>query len=845
MNLRELCQAPGFDTAILTSFNFDPLFFERIILRDLLASGCRQILVFADGVQCLPGLEAARTQVFELGRKYQLFPVWQRGAFHPKLLVKLSDEGALVSCGSHNLTRPGWLGLRAHDAAGGNREVAIAWRMDANTGGAPQLVATLRTLRESTALPAARGALDHLLRTAWLLSPGESYSDRGLLMSGSAGTLATQLAGRWVGRRFDRIRVATGSTDTAGAFLAWAARTFGVREAIVELDPADASFDANVVGRLPLTVRIVPRPAPPRPHLKAVRFEGGDGAGLVVGSANCSAAAWLVPVQEGGNVEAVVVFDNPAAAVSDDLFDVVGETVGLADVVFAGVQGDRMFAEVAVPRILHAELRRRTGTLEVVMSESIGEPARVQLVLDDERRSEAYRIDALRWACEFGPLEYSPRTMFCHAVLLDTAQQSNRCWIDDTDELGSRRGAQLDFRPLEALAGAGRGHEPAQVLKGMTELAHYLLTHRPEEVAPLRTTAENAAPTTPAPRPLTLEQVVASFEHTLRPESARPFRMGTSDQSLHGVLRAIFLGTEHGVSASAAPDAISEEGRVAVSAKEPTPENEPEPPQEGQPPSDKQRQRLIRQIARFVDQVATDEFAESATARHLQQSIAFPLGCSLLAARGEWIGSATDRSEWGHLVRRTCNALLTPRQSKCAGSSASATLMDRVRRRYEQAERAAEFDRVVGDGALWLTLLAAITRADFGPGSFDRTLLLDEVARADSLRVAMSPDQLTELTRLLAIQEDAEVWASQTIDAVGTMTALRQHLQDDFEALRIASRGRGAAGDWLWRPQIGFARIEQVDDSARARLYAPSRGTELHNVQLSFYANLRVLGLLK
>ncbi|MBL8999805.1 MAG: hypothetical protein JNK25_01560 [Phycisphaerae bacterium] len=51
MNLRELCQAPGFDTAILTSFNFDPLFFERIVLRDLLASGCRQILVFADGVR--------------------------------------------------------------------------------------------------------------------------------------------------------------------------------------------------------------------------------------------------------------------------------------------------------------------------------------------------------------------------------------------------------------------------------------------------------------------------------------------------------------------------------------------------------------------------------------------------------------------------------------------------------------------------------------------------------------------------------------------------------------------------------------------------------------------------
>ena len=48
-------------------------------------------------------------------------------------------------------------------------------------------------------------------------------------------------------------------------------------------------------------------------HAKFYWFEGEQGTSAVFGSANCSAAAWLLSPDRGGNVETILCFDEANA----------------------------------------------------------------------------------------------------------------------------------------------------------------------------------------------------------------------------------------------------------------------------------------------------------------------------------------------------------------------------------------------------------------------------------------------------------------------------------------------------------------------------------------------------
>ncbi|MBK8286466.1 MAG: phospholipase D family protein [Ahniella sp.] len=109
------------------------------------------------------------------------------------------------------------------------------------------------------------------------------------------------------------MKILTGSTDESGAFLRWAQATFGITRATIALTPASASFVAERLANLSLEIRLIEAP-PDRPlHAKFYWFEGADGPAAVMGSANCSAAAWLLAPESAGNVESIVAYDRPDA----------------------------------------------------------------------------------------------------------------------------------------------------------------------------------------------------------------------------------------------------------------------------------------------------------------------------------------------------------------------------------------------------------------------------------------------------------------------------------------------------------------------------------------------------
>jgi hypothetical protein len=93
--------------AILSSFQLDPDYFERRLLRCTALAKARRILIFLDAGQWSILLRQDTPARF-LNRRYLVLPVYRpNGVFHPKLNLLLSENGGQVQCGSSNLTRSG------------------------------------------------------------------------------------------------------------------------------------------------------------------------------------------------------------------------------------------------------------------------------------------------------------------------------------------------------------------------------------------------------------------------------------------------------------------------------------------------------------------------------------------------------------------------------------------------------------------------------------------------------------------------------------------------------------------------------------------------------------------
>jgi hypothetical protein len=298
VNPREFCEERGYPYTLALTYSFDPAFFDRVPLRALRTGGSDEILVLADAGEVDRAMAAVQGPLHHLGRRYLLAPVRMSGAFHPKITLRLGPTGAIVALGSGNLT---------HGAFGGlNREVAAAWRvgpgLEDEGGWIPDLLERAAAWTDS---PLVDRTLGHIRDLPWLTDvPG------GRIVFSGPQALGTQLQARWEGRRFDRLRFVTGSTDDSGEVLRWLHRTFGVEEAIGCITPNRCAWVPESVSDLPLALSLVPHVSQ-LAHAKAYHLSGPSGDVLLIGSANCSPSAWLSPPGRGGNVEAMLLYEDP------------------------------------------------------------------------------------------------------------------------------------------------------------------------------------------------------------------------------------------------------------------------------------------------------------------------------------------------------------------------------------------------------------------------------------------------------------------------------------------------------------------------------------------------------
>ena len=304
----------------LATYGFDPVFFEQRLLRRRTLARARRILILVDAG------EWQRAKVKDaplrwINRRYLVVPIPRStGVFHPKVGLLLSRDEVRVTCGSANLTRPGYAhnlelmnalstpvnDKTTHADFGLARSVLAFLRAAVQSGGSSEACLAATWMDEEL-------ELNPLLQTA---KAAEAAGAGTRFVHTLEGPLWPRLVERWEAQPPVRLMVISpfydANHDLLARFVArWpkcAVRFIAQQETSL----LDAPGAAAIHPRLALeSLDYRSR----RLHAKLIAWESANGIECLVGSANFTSAAL-----DGRNVEACLWIDDASDQI-EALFD--------------------------------------------------------------------------------------------------------------------------------------------------------------------------------------------------------------------------------------------------------------------------------------------------------------------------------------------------------------------------------------------------------------------------------------------------------------------------------------------------------------------------------------------
>lgn len=102
MKLLDEIQAPGFHSSLITSYSCDLPFYNSVIQTRLRSSGCLNNILLTDDWTYARSLATLGLSAGSAGRTYLVVPVRSKGAFHPKLVLRIGQNKAKLLVGSAN-----------------------------------------------------------------------------------------------------------------------------------------------------------------------------------------------------------------------------------------------------------------------------------------------------------------------------------------------------------------------------------------------------------------------------------------------------------------------------------------------------------------------------------------------------------------------------------------------------------------------------------------------------------------------------------------------------------------------------------------------------------------------
>jgi len=293
--LDEFRESGGFEASLITTFNAYLPFYESVVLRRLMAGGCRHNAVLMDAGQLSVCLESADSRPTGAGFDYTLAPMWSPSAFHPKLVLLVGPKRVVTFVGSHNLTLSGF---------GLNRETTC--RIGAAIGreerGADFARAAWRAVKawlEFNGKSLPRQTVQNILAiediAPWLSENNDPLEETQLLYQAPGSLSLWDQIRRLVPASVKRITVVGAFFDARCEFLTRLEAQFPKAKLSIGIEPETVQMTKKGADRIRGSWHDASQLTGSAGylHAKLIYFEtGGDADVLAFGSANPSSPAW-------------------------------------------------------------------------------------------------------------------------------------------------------------------------------------------------------------------------------------------------------------------------------------------------------------------------------------------------------------------------------------------------------------------------------------------------------------------------------------------------------------------------------------------------------------------------
>jgi hypothetical protein len=301
------------DFVALTTFCFDPVYFEKRLLRTKALERASRIVVFMDEREW-GKVQRRGDPVRHLNTRYLVVPVSRSlGVFHPKLVLLLGQDGIAAGCHSANLTRPGYghnLELLNYLSSSTEKPDQDALALARQTLECMQRISA--TVSETTA-----GIIAH----EWLVALASEVANSREIMDAESdielwdtlnAPIWDRLTAKWTANRPDELAILSPFYDHDHRLLARVSEALpGVPIRIIAQNRT-STFDPKPLAGFPSPLSLTTVGSPRRLHAKAIMWRHGTRWSSLCGSAN-----WTVAAMDGLNVEASVLI--PDAVAPDDL----------------------------------------------------------------------------------------------------------------------------------------------------------------------------------------------------------------------------------------------------------------------------------------------------------------------------------------------------------------------------------------------------------------------------------------------------------------------------------------------------------------------------------------------
>ena len=317
-----------FRASIITAYTAYLPFYENVVLRRLLASGCRYNILLVDARDLALSLEDPNRMPRLAGRNYILVPMRSLGAFHPKIVLLVGEHNARILVGSHNTTLSGF---------GYNRELTT--RIDLGKGFKGDYrpffqaawsfidawISHQQEYLSSKLMSAVRKFSANF--APWLQEQEEQHADLLFLGSTPNGESLWEQTRSYLPEQASQVIVLGPFFDKKGSFLKTMSHELSSPDISVGLDAEDENICLCSLEGLPQGVHFhnasTLSDRKGYLHAKALYFMDSAGEALLLtGSANPSYPAWNAG-SSNRNAEAVVLHRGKEATNRADELDLV------------------------------------------------------------------------------------------------------------------------------------------------------------------------------------------------------------------------------------------------------------------------------------------------------------------------------------------------------------------------------------------------------------------------------------------------------------------------------------------------------------------------------------------